>query len=476
MKPYTVALPLLIMIALSFSGCDRGHENKKPNVILITIDTLRADHLGCYGYGKETTPTLDRLAREGVLFESAYTPSPRTTQALGALVTGRYPQTIGVRSLWKKLQKDEVTLAEVLKQHGYHTGGVNSNPILLKTHVNQGFDYFYIPSNSGMNLTAMQTNAWLLSWLKRTKNQPIFAWIHYVDPHISYQPPKEFRYRFDPDYQGRFKEGFGLWRPDKMMGTGTHEGLSRPEAIFNHKSIPQRDRKGILALYDGEIAFTDMAVGKLLEEMKTLGILENTLIIVSSDHGESFGEHQYFSEHGDFVYDVTVKVPLIFHWPGKIPSGRRIKENVRLIDVLPTVLSLLGIPDSFDGREGENIAPAILGEGSIGNLPVYLESGECLFPQFNSRRYIQGVKGKIRGLREENWKLILTPTHSKPIIELYNLDTDPSETQNLVEKEPERAREMVQRLNNWVKKGNNQILSPIEEEAKARLRALHYLH
>ena len=144
MKHSTTTILFLIVIASSFPGCGSG--DKKPNVILITIDTLRADHLRSYGYEKETSPTLDRLAREGVLFEKASTPTPRTTQALGALVTGRYPQTIGIRSLWGKLKSDEVTLAEVLKTHGYQTGGVNSNPILLKSQIGQGFDFFFIPA------------------------------------------------------------------------------------------------------------------------------------------------------------------------------------------------------------------------------------------------------------------------------------------------------------------------------------------
>jgi arylsulfatase A-like enzyme len=471
-KEYYLITCLLLIIFALFPYAVECKE-KKPNLVLVTIDTLRADHLHAYGYERKTSPNLDRLAAEGVLFENAFTVSPRTTQSVASIITGRYPQTIGVRALWGRLKPNEGTLAEVLKQNGYYTGGVFSNPIIAKSNIDHGFDFFFIPIKIDMT-KAVKVNKTLFSLLQRKLNRPVFIWIHYWDPHESYNPPKEYKDLFNPGYWGAFKQKFNFyWNLDNEK-IKKHE-LYKPRVVFNHTPLPQKDIKQISALYDGEIAYTDMAVGELLEGLKERGFMKNTLVVVTSDHGESLGEHQFFFDHGDFVYDATVRVPLIFHWSGIIPPGRRVSRSVRTIDIFPTILSLMGIPDTFGKREGKDLTPMLLGKKDLGDLPVYIESGECLFLKFNSRRYIKGVKGKIRGLREGNWKLILTPTKSEPIFELYNLDTDPSETQDLAAKEPKRVQEMFQRLKEWFKKGNKKIIREKNKEIKKSLRSVGYL-
>jgi arylsulfatase A-like enzyme len=446
-------------------------QEKKPNLFLITIDTLRTDHLHAYGYHRETSPTLDRLSQEGVLFENASTVSTRTTQSLAAMITGRYPQTIGVRALHEKLKANEVTLAEILKQHGYHTGMVISNAIVRNSNIEQGFDFSIITPKREL---ALKSNELFLSWLKKNKNQPVFGWIHYEDPHIPYRAPEEFRNRFDPDYRGIYEEKFSFSIFPNYIQEADRTSF-KAKLIFNHVRLSPKDLRRIQALYDAEIAYTDMAIAKLLEEMKSLGVMDNTLVVISSDHGESLVEHQYFFEHGDFVYEATMKVPLIFHWPSKILPGQRFNQSVRTIDILPTILSLLDIPDPPAGCEGKNLAGVVLGEEVIGNLPVYTESGESFFLQHNPRRYIQGVRGKIRALREGKWKLIFTPTESEAILELYNLNTDPSETQNLVEKEPKRARKMAQNIQDWMKKGEYHIIPPRTKKTRKHLLSLGYL-
>lgn len=462
---------MLLSIVFIFLATDCAYLDKRPNLILITIDTLRADHLHAYGYMRETSPTIDRLAAGGVLFENASTASTRTTQSLAAMMTGRYPQTIGVRVLHGKLKSDEVTLAEVLKQHGYHTAGVSNNTILRGSRIKQGFDFF---KNLSRDKTALEINSSLLDWLKQNRGHPVFAWIHYRDPHVPYKPPEEFINRFDTGYRGRFEKLFNFFRKaDKTKADGSI--LYQPAVVFNHTEISPRGLKRIRALYDGEIAYTDMAIGELLEEMKAMGMMDNALVIISADHGESLGEHNYFFDHGDFVYEATVRVPLIFHWPGKISSGLRISQNVRTIDILPTILSLMGIEDPFRWRDGEDLSGAVLGKRDIRDLPVYTESGLCYFPEYNTRRHVKGVNGHIRGLREKNWKLILTPTESESILELYDLDTDPFETRNLAEKEPNRARQMVAKLKKWMGKGGNQVVPAANSQEKELLRALGYI-
>lgn len=321
-----------------------GCEQKKPNVILITIDTLSADHLKTYGYERNTSPTLDRLAGEGVLFMDAYAVCTRTTQSLASIFTGRYPQTIGVRALHEKLSTEELTLAEVLKQHGYHTAGVSANPVIINGRFDQGFDFFFAAPKK---MRAGPLNDKIIPWLRKNRDNPLFAWVHYIDPHMPYNPPKQFRDIFDPGYEGRFKEEFTFfYHPDREIKR-KHE-LFKGNVLFNRTKFTQQDLRRIKLLYDSEIAYVDNIIGKLLGEMAELGIMDNTLLIISADHGESLGEHRYFFDHGDFVYENVAQVPLIFHWPGHISPGIRVDRSVRTIDILPTVLSLLGITDPFN--------------------------------------------------------------------------------------------------------------------------------
>ncbi len=467
MKPYLTFISFLLNITIFPSMV--WSAQKKPNVILITIDALRADHLHCYGYEKDTSPTMDRLAAEGVLFENASTTSTRTTQSLAAMITGRYPQSIGVRTLYEKLKLDEVTLAEVLKQHGYYTGAVIANPVVKNRQLDQGFDFFSVTHKQ---VKAIKTNELFLSWLGQHQDRPVFAWVHYEDPRMPYFPPGKFKNIHD--YSGRFEKGFGFFQhPDDLVKI-KHE-LFKPKVVYHHTILPQRELKRIRALYDGEIAYTDMALGRLLEDMKSLGFMENTLLVVSADHGESLGEHQYYFAHGEFVYQPTSRVPLIFHWPGKIPPNRRISQNTQTIDILPSVLSFLGITDPFSGHEGRDLAGAASGKADLVGIPVYTESGESLWEKYNTRRYVSGIKGKIRSIREGNWKLILSPTKSEPILELYNLGTDPSETKNLAVEKPERTRKMARKLQEWMRKGEHHVIVPKDRNIKKLLRALGYI-
>src|SRR6266849_5911329 len=275
-----------------------------PNVVVITIDTLRADHLGCYGYKQIRTPNIDALAADATRFERAYTAVPVTLPSHTVMFTGTYPMLSGMHDFAaNKLNPTQPTLASVLKEHGYVTGAVVASAVLdSRFGLNHGFDFYYDhfdfsrlqESNIGEmerpgNVVADIT----LDWLGKNYQKKFFLWMHLYDPHYPYRPPAPY-------------------------------------------SEEYRDR-----LYDGEIAFADAQVGRLLEFLKNKGLYQSTLIVLSGDHGESLGEHGE-KTHGFFIYNATLHVPLIVHLPGGV-HARTVANLVNLADLMPTVLAALNI-------------------------------------------------------------------------------------------------------------------------------------
>jgi arylsulfatase A-like enzyme len=290
---------------------DRGGE--APNVLLIAIDTLRADHLGAYGYARETTPFLDSLARQSILFEDVLAQSSWTKTAMASLLTSTYPDEHGVRGVDDRLRLDALTMAEVLAERGYFTAAVQSNPWMHpQSQLGQGFaEYHWLGSAA-----AAEINEAAFDVLTRRRGEPFFLYLHYLDVHHPYTPPDAYRQ-------------FGSAAPD---------------------------------LYDGEIRHLDAQLAGLVESLESASLLENTLLVVTSDHGEEFGEHggRY---HGTTLYQEQLRVPLSIRWTGRLEGGRRIKETVRSIDIAPTLLGLMDvpIPRSFQGISRTNL---ILGQST----------------------------------------------------------------------------------------------------------------
>src|SRR5947209_6933186 len=279
----------LLWVACLLSSCELAGEVKHaPNVVVITIDTLRADHLGCYGYSKIRTPNIDALAIESARFERAYTPVPVTLPAHTAIFTGTYPTLSGMHDFsGNKLSPKQATLATVLKQHGYTTGAVIGSAVLdSRFGLNQGFDFYYDHFDFNRlqesNLEEMERPGNVvadlaLDWLAKNMHSKFFLWMHLYDPHYPYRPPSP--------YSEQYKD----------------------------------------QLYDGEIAFADAQVGRLISFLKTNGLYQNTLILLAGDHGESLGEHGE-KNHGFFIYNATLHVPLIIHLPGA--SSPRVVGNL----------------------------------------------------------------------------------------------------------------------------------------------------
>jgi arylsulfatase A-like enzyme len=399
---------------------------RKPNLILFGIDSLRPDHMSLYGYHRLTTPHLDRLAAGGCVFENAFSPSIPTTPGYASMFTGMDTFGTGVVGLRHPgpLGDHLVTLAEVLGGEGYATTcvGFSGNPAA------RGFQKYLDFSGwgsweEGRSHKAENLNEVAIPELKRLAagKQPFFLFLRHMDPHSPYLPPRPFERifyggdEFDPANHSLdpvmafkpFRDYFASWFPPGV-----------------------RDAEYIIAQYDGALAYMDACIANILACVASLGIEEDTLIVVDSDHGETLYDHDcYFDHHG--LYDVTLRIPLFFVWPGRVPAGVRCTDFVQMKDIMPTILDLLRIRTrlKFDGR---SLRPLMQGRPRPQEPEMYITEATWM---------------RKHGWRTPEWKLIhaLEPDfHFKPEVELYNLITDPGENHNLAKQEPEVV-EMLER-------------------------------
>ncbi len=363
------------------------------SVLLVTLDTTRADRLGCYGFANAATPNLDALAAEGVLFEQAYTVAPITLPSHVSILTGALPLRHGVRdNRGFEVPESMATLAEALRSAGYRTGAfLAAFPLSAKFGLDQGFEVyddrfdtaaehrFEFPERRAEEVVA-EAEAWLTALDTR---DPFFGWVHLFDPHEAYRPPEPFASRFAEDP------------------------------------------------YQGEIAYLDRALGRLLEVLESRGRADDTLVIVVADHGEGLGEHEE-RNHVTLVYNSTVRVPMLMRGP-ELPHGRRIPQTVRTIDLVPTVTDLLGLPGLPDAV-GRSLAE-VWQNTDAPSRPAYFES---YWPQ------LQQGWSPLRGLVHGRWKIIEAP--GAGTTELYDVLADPGELDDLAAREPDRLAEMQRRL------------------------------
>lgn len=330
-----------------------------PNVLLITVDTLRADHLGAYGYGRPTSPNLDALAKESLLYRRAFSQAPETNPSLSSLMTSHYPHETQVLRNYHQLPSGAVTLAELVKTAGWRTGAVISNFSLRRgSGFEQGFDDYddrmedvATPKWEGIERVAPKTTAAALEWLRQHRRERFFLWVHYMDPHIPYTPPSPYNTMFLQDPNG--PNGLPAQLPLLSVNTGTG-GIP-----FSAQLGTERDARYYVSQYDGEIRFLDHWLGELLKEVRALGLLDRTVIVFTADHGEGMGEHEYYFNHPEFVYSALLHVPLLLRLPGGSPGSREFPEPVALVDVLPTILHLLSLesPPAIKGRNLLNPQP-----------------------------------------------------------------------------------------------------------------------
>ena len=453
------------------------------NILLIVVDSLRSDHLGVNGYKRDTSPNIDKLARQGIFFPNTICTSPRSCPSIPSMLTGLYPHSHGLRLEGKSLSKyssvrvidrlnpNVVTLQEILQSHGYRTIG---NDIEMNdTGIERGFDKFNLLQWRIINKikrTAIKSVNWnykvnpaetltnfAVKTIKKLKNEKFFLYLHYIGLHWPYTPPEPFDEMFDPDYEGghTFNEVNGK--------------ISRGDLIFNN-SLPKEEIEHAIAHYDGSIRFVDSQIGRLLEFLDDLNLTEKTLIVLSSDHGECFGEHGTYFNHGENLYDESLKVPLIIKHPKLL--DKKIDMQVQSTDIMPTVLDVLGIP-LIENVEGASLMPLVNGEGKNREY-AFAESGISFFKQ-NKRAYFKRIKGKWRMARTNEWKLIYIPHPEKDIYELYNLKNDPKETINLIEKETKIADRLKEELFKWMKDKESEEEQNLTEKSKRLLRKLGYM-
>jgi arylsulfatase A-like enzyme len=339
-------------------GRDAGARAR--NVILISIDSLRADHLGCYGYHRQTSPILDRLATDGVRFAAAYSASSWTLPSHATMFTGRYPLSHGTVLRHHRLSAGLPTVPGMLRNAGYMTAGFVSFEYLRRRYgFHQGFDYyddfstdFDTVEEEQSRTTGPLLNRQIIPWIEENADGPFFLFVHYFDVHYNYDPPRPYDTMFDPDYEG----------PDLRQFT-------KNPAI--HPGMPQRQLEHLIALYDGEIRHTDAVVGAVIATVDRLGLGDDTLVIVTADHGDEFFEHGN-KGHGTTLYEEVVRVPLLMRWPKGLEAGRVVETPVSLVDLAPTIFDFTGVAPP-DGMEGRSLAALLPNDGRdrADGTPVY---------------------------------------------------------------------------------------------------------
>ena len=462
-------LALLLLLVAALIAAWVLSTPARPNLVLISIDTLRADHLGCYGYDRETSPRIDRLAAEGIRFDRAYSQASWTLPAHMSVMTSQYPHVHGVDNDRVALAERATTWAEVLSRAGYRTAAFVSHIyVKAKWGFGQGFDEFhelradtavYSPSVD-TSYKAERITDEVASWLEGRPREPFFLFVHYFDPHLDYEPPPPFDRMFDPAYEG------GI--------TGRYDGLKPYMKGLNPEParIGPRELEHVTALYDGEIRYTDTHVGRLLDAIEAAVGLDRCLVVLLSDHGEELDDHGSMEGHGWTLYDEIVRVPLVLRLPGGARAGTAIEESVELIDVAPTALELLDLasPGVFQGRSRLS---SIEGRPAGSERPLVFAEHR----RFNAMQSVRGERYKLIASMASGTNPFGVP-FSKGY-ELYDLREDPLELEDRYEPSSPIASFLLSELASWrARRGAGGGAGPevqLSEEEIRQLRALGYL-
>lgn len=451
-----IGLPLLFGLVSTLASCtfpsneavDRAAPS--PNILLLTIDTLRADRLGCYGYERETSPVIDALAAEGARFKNAMAPRGLTWPSLASLMTSLYPVQHGVRDNGDVLAPEHIQLPVLLGDKGYDTVAFLSNGHLQHW---EGWDLLEHGTDEELTERAVR-------WLNSDRPAPFFLWLHLMAPHWNYTPPAPYDTQFDAAYDGPLDGGNG----------------SYVVRVTERGQLSARDVAHMGALYDGEVRYADALISRILRALTEMGAEDNTLVIFTADHGEELYDHNRYFDHRESVYQNVLRTPLIVRMPGRIAGGAEIETVVESIDLAPTILEMLGmpIPKAFEGR------------------PLRFDpdaSVDARGPAFSE------WEDRILTVRDGHSHFIFNPSAFSPdklrggLIEkfpieaysLYDLESDPREQHNLIDKRPEEAARLEVLLDEWrseygwtLNEGPYVRSLPLEE-FQEHLRSLGYL-
>jgi arylsulfatase A-like enzyme len=461
-----------LALAAGLVGCAGAGEGERAEgpprrVFLITVDTLRADHTSAYGYPRETTPTLERLAAEGLRFDQAVCQWPKTGASFASLFVGRYPQTTGLtHEAALRVPEGYRSLPVLFQGLGYTTAAVVSNGVLNSgLGWNRGFDEYLETwhMEGGMSadpqvyrrtINALRVNELALPLLERLRDaERLFVWLHYSDPHAPYVLPEGFDNPFLGD----------AWYTQEQ----TVE-LEKPQATALGD---RRDLKYYVAQYDANALVADLAIGRALERARELGLLDDAVVIYTADHGESLGEHDYWFEHGRLPYSPATRVPLVLWGPGRVPAGATVERPVGLVDLYPTLRDLAAPAEEVPGLEGESLAP-------------FFRPGEPELPETAFQHaYLEAGGGSptthFRAVQDPRWKLVYhPPLKARPAsFELYDLAADPLETRDVKDRHRAEARRLRELLWGWMK-GTDWIRRDrafVEEHSAETMKALKAL-
>ncbi|MFC1658048.1 sulfatase [Candidatus Omnitrophota bacterium] len=423
-----------------------------PNIILIIADSLRPDHLGCYGYGRNTSPNIDQLAKQGVIFREAISAGGWTCESIPSILTGTYSLTHQIRD-WDDLRNISIeTVASQLSSKEYQCVILSNHRPVKLLDIRDGFQEVYISDNFEDKqpvINAQNFTDRVIAWLKAYTGGPFFLFIHYHSPHFPYRPPEPYK---------------SLYLFDKFMGKSESVPISdsrNNEAFQGINNIPYlvaedniTDPNYYISQYDGAIAYLDAQIGRLLESLEDIGLDKNTLIIVTADHGEMLGEHNIYFTHQK-GYEEDIRVPLIIRFTKLLPQDRAINRQVSLIDLAPTILEIAGLgKPSY--MQGESLL------AFIRPLRIY------------HAKYAFSSNRDTLVLRSKEWKLISDDWAD----ELYNLKQDPGEQHNLAGRKLSKLLQLKKRLNKLEEEISSPIISrngrTITEKEKEYLRSLGY--
>jgi arylsulfatase A-like enzyme len=421
----------------------------RPNVLLITVDTLRSDHLHAYGYARQTSPNLDRLAARGLLFTAAETVQSATWPSLTSLQTSLYPGSHGVVWNGHDMPGGIVTLAELLQATGYSTAAFLAN---MKRARHPGFSLVFTPHESEQSGDDRAATEAAIAELRLERERPFFLWLHLISPHASYDPPAPWDTAFSQ-------------APSHV--TGAIDELVR----IREKRIPlsEKDVAHVVGLYDGEVAFADHLMGRVLTAVQDLGLESETLIVFTADHGEDLLEHNRYFFHSPSMYGSSLRVPLVLALPGVLPTGETTDQPASLVDLAPTVLGLLDLapPAAF---QGENLLP-----------------GKRLPARPVRSRLFSETNGAIFGVSAGGWRLIVNPLGRDPgapggpyhiaPVELYDLEQDPGERHDVAARRTDIVSALRGEIERWKSRYRRREPGPqtIDPSTLEELRALGYV-
>jgi arylsulfatase A-like enzyme len=452
---------LLVLAQALWLGCSAGEPPRAKHLLLVTVDTLRADRLGCYGGPNRPSPAIDALAQEGVRFARAFVPRAMTLPSMTSFFTSRYLEEHGVLDNRMVVGEDQVLLAEHLAAAGFRARAWNASRVLApeRAHIEQGFApgaYQHLADEAELTARAGR----FLREEFGKEGQREFVWVHYMRPHRPYRPPPPFDRRFvDPGYRGR--------------QDGSSANLDR--IYVEREALSPEDRRQIEAIYDGTVAWVDSLVKELLAALDASGAARDTLVVFAADHGEDLYSHNFYYYHANSVYRSSTQIPLVFRQPGAVRAGAVVEGFAESVDLVPTVLRWLGVEPLAGAEKWRGIdLAAWLAPGAVAETPR-----EFSVSQWNDQIYA------IRGRR---WLYVHNPGKVSPDgppaagaypvaeQELYDLEADPDEQVNVVAAHPEEARRLRAALELWhgrLARGKAAVAD--SDERMAELEALGYI-